>query len=68
MGGGGNACGHCGGLMVVDTYDVGERVCSACGRGTFKPDPPPWRPRNWERRGPRGPSMPQGTLSIRRFK
>ena len=71
MGGGGNACGHCGqcgGLMVLDTYDPDERVCSSCGRSTFKPDPAPYKARNWERRAPRGPSMPEGHISVRRFK
>ena len=42
-------CGQCGGLMVLDPYDPDERVCSSCGRSTFKPDPAPYKARNWER-------------------
>ena len=30
-------CGHCGGLMVLDRDDPGERICTNCGRSTFRP-------------------------------
>ena len=63
-------CQRCGGLMVPDRYDPGERSCSSCGRSTFVPNPAEYRSRGGEgsRRAPRGPSMPQGTLSVRKFK
>ena len=61
-------CLHCGGLMVVDNYDPDEYICTSCGRSTFKPNPAPYRSRNWERRGPRAPSMPQGHISVTRFR
>ena len=63
-----NTCPHCSGLMVADRDDLGEYICTNCSRSTFVANPAPYKARNWERRGPRAPSMPQGTVSIRRFK